>query len=120
MNDHAAVAAVLRDYIEAWYEGDAERMARSLHDDLAKRILAGPDAPGELRPVSKERMVGLTRDGDGNDPEGRSEVVVYDISGDIATGQVLSKESLDYAHLARTPDGWKITNIMFKTRDSAQ
>ncbi len=116
MNDHEAVAAVLRDYIEAWYEGDADRMARSLHDGLAKRILAGRDAPGELREVSKERMVGLTRDGDGIDPTGPSEVVVYDVSDDIATGHILSKDYLDYAHLARTPDGWKITNIMFRTR----
>lgn len=117
MTDREEVAATIRDYIEAWYEGDADRMSRALHDDLAKRILADDSAPGELRAVSKERMVALTSDGVGNDPDGPSEIVVYEVSGDIATGSVLSKDYLDYCHLARTPSGWKITNIMFQTRD---
>lgn len=117
MSERDDVAAVIRDYVEGWYAGDAARMDRSLHHNLAKRILAGDDAPDELREFSKERMMELTRAGGGEDPDGVSEIVVYHVSGDIASGHVLSREYLDFVHLARTPDGWKITNIMFRVRD---
>ena len=35
----AVVSAVL-DYFEGWFDGDAARMERALHPDLAKRALA--------------------------------------------------------------------------------
>jgi hypothetical protein len=35
--DVLAGRPVALDYIEGWYAGDAERMARSLHNDLVKR-----------------------------------------------------------------------------------
>src|SRR5438067_12737858 len=35
--DEEHIAAVVRDYYESWYEGDAERMRRALHPNLAKR-----------------------------------------------------------------------------------
>src|SRR5262252_8145118 len=37
--DQAAIKQTALDYIEGWYEGNAERMERSLHPDLAKRIV---------------------------------------------------------------------------------
>ena len=33
--DEEQIAAVVRDYYESWYEGDAERMRRALHPNLA-------------------------------------------------------------------------------------
>ncbi len=40
------------DYIEGWYAGDAERMERSLHDDLVKRTPDDGSTTG-LRVVSE-------------------------------------------------------------------
>ena len=37
--DEAAIRAAALDYLEGWYAGDAARMERSLHPDLAKRIV---------------------------------------------------------------------------------
>ena len=37
--DSAAIRQAALDYIEGWYEGNAERMERALHPDLAKRII---------------------------------------------------------------------------------
>lgn len=36
-DDREKILASARDYIEAWLEGDADRMARCLHPALAKR-----------------------------------------------------------------------------------
>jgi len=35
----AAIRQTALDYIEGWYEGNAERMERALHPELAKRIV---------------------------------------------------------------------------------
>src|SRR5262245_15063060 len=37
--DEAAIRQAALDYIEGWYEGDAERMERAVHPELAKRIV---------------------------------------------------------------------------------
>lgn len=116
VSEREAVERVIRDYIEAWYTGDEAKMDRSLHDGLSKRTLADEEPAGSLREVPKERMVALTGDGAGLDAAGLIEVAVYDVSGDIASGSVLSNDYLDYVHLARTADGWQITNIMFAER----
>ena len=68
-SDADAVEAAARDYIEGWYTGNAERMERSLHDDLVKRTPVERDGSGAsaLRMVSKARMVELTTAGGGTD-----------------------------------------------------
>ena len=33
----SALKSAAMDYVEGWYQGDAERMAKSLHPDLVKR-----------------------------------------------------------------------------------
>ena len=38
-SDAVAIKQTALDYIEGWYEGNAERMERALHPELAKRIV---------------------------------------------------------------------------------
>ena len=109
----AAIEAVARDYIQGWYTGDVERIDRAFHDDLVKRIQSG----GELRQVSKERMMEMTASGGGEMPDPEFEIEVYDVSVDIATARTVSPEYIDYLQLAKTRDGWKIANVLFMTRD---
>lgn len=106
------IEAVARDYIEGWYTGNAERMARSLHDDLVKRVPEGDT----LRVVSKQRMVDLTAAGDGVAADAAIEIFVDDVAGDIAAARVLSPDYLDYLQLVKTPAGWQIANILFHGR----
>ena len=37
--DSSAIKQAALDYIEGWYEGNAERMERALHPEFAKRIV---------------------------------------------------------------------------------
>lgn len=112
-----AVETVARDYIEGWYTGDMERMDRALHADMVKRIPVVDSLGARLHPISRARMVELTANGGGENPDAVVEIFVDDVSGDIATARVLSPEYLDYLHLARTPEGWKIVNVLFRRRD---
>jgi hypothetical protein len=114
--DLAEVEAIVRDYVEGWYTGDVERMDRALHDELVKRIPGGED-PGSIREVTKNRMLELTAEGGGELPDAMFEILIDDVATDIATVRVLSPEYLDYLHVAKTSDGWKIVNVLFHVRD---
>ncbi|MBT8197468.1 MAG: nuclear transport factor 2 family protein [Acidimicrobiia bacterium] len=114
----AAVRAAAADYIAGWYHGDTARMDRALHGELEKRTLVRDEdeATGSFRSVSKERMLELTAAGGGEDPDAEMEIVVDDISGDIASAHTITEEYVDYLHLVRTPEGWKIANVLFRIR----
>lgn len=107
------VEQVARDYFEAWFDGDAARMAGALHPNLVKRM-----AGEELGATTRERMVELTRQGEGaaDAADRRLDVEVLDVYGDIASAVVRSAPYYEYLHLVRTSDGWKIANTLFVTR----
>jgi ketosteroid isomerase-like protein len=109
--DRAAVVATARDYFEGWFDGDVARMERALHPDLVKRR-----AGEELAITTKERMLELTRAGEGKaDAADRTlDVEVEDVYGDIASVTVRSAVYHEYLHLVRTRSGWKIANALWE------
>ena len=117
-SDEAAVRACTRDYFRGWFDGDRERMDRSLHSALAKRSLGQVDpASGELRSVTKEQMVTWAAEGEGEslgaDGEVQIDVDVVDLYGNIASVVVRSSVYREYLHLVRTDDGWRIANALW-------
>ena len=110
----AAVVDAVLDYFEGWFDGDAARMERALHPDLAKRALE-PDGRS-LDETTAAWMVDATRRGVGRDrdPGDRQiDVTVDDIHTSIASATVRSAVYREYVHLARTADGWKIVNTLW-------
>lgn len=109
--DRAAVVATALDYFEGWFDGDVARMERALHPNFVKRR-----AGEELGITTKERMVELTRRGEGKadaaDPT--LYVDVEDVYGDIASATVRSAVYHEYLHLVRTRDGWRIANALWQ------
>ena len=118
--DRDEIRAAVLDYYEGWFDGDAVRMERALHADLAKRALWLDADGGEvLRTTSAARMVELTAEGagvaDGSDPQ--IEIRIDDVHGAIATVSARSAVYVDYLHLARTQAGWKIVNALWAWTD---
>ncbi|TDD30338.1 hypothetical protein E1218_01920 [Kribbella turkmenica] len=111
-----AVEAVVRDYIDAWRSSDAQRMDRSLHDDLVKRTTSHAAVPGDLSRVTKTQMVQLTRVGGGRSPNAAVEVIVHHVEGDIASAQVATEEYPDYVHLSKTSGAWRIVHDLYRQR----
>src|ERR1700752_3537896 len=77
------------DYIEGWYEGDAVRMERAVHPDLAKRIVR-VDQRGRysLGQMSAMTLVQLSREGDGKSipkEKQQKDVTVLNILGNAAS-----------------------------------
>ena len=110
-SDAAAVVAAALDYFEGWFDGDEARMERALHPNFVKRR-----AGDELGITTKERMLELTRGGDGKqDAADRTlDVEVEDLYGDIASVTVRSAVYREYLHLVRTSAGWKIANALWR------
>jgi hypothetical protein len=110
----AAVVDAVLDYFDGWFDGDAARMDRALHPDLAKRAL---EADGRsLDETTAAWMVDATGRGVGRDrdPGDRQiDVTVEDIHATIASATVRSAVYREYVHLARTADGWKIVNTLW-------
>ena len=116
-DDAAAIEATVRDYFEGWFDADAARMDRALYMDLVKRR-----AGEELGVTTKERMVELTRAGEGveDGKDRRLEIEIKDVYGDIATVAVRSAVYCEYLHLVRTSEGWKIANALWELTLEAQ
>ncbi len=65
-NDIAQIKQTAKNYMEAWYQGDAAKMEESLHKELAKRsIKPGHVDQKSLRLTYASDMVSYTRSGYG-------------------------------------------------------
>jgi hypothetical protein len=118
-SDAAAVRRTALDYVEGWYEGNAERMGRALHPDLQKRIVDKDPKTGSdrLREMSASMLVGYTRDGEGTKTpkeKQQKDVSIFDIYLDEASAKVVFLEWVDYLHLARLDGRWVIVNVLWQ------
>ena len=113
----------VRDFIEAWYSADAERMRRSLHQELVKRSVYRHQADGNIRlrrTANADMMVGWTEEGGGSDlskEDKTYKIEVYDYFRHIASAKVISHKYIDYLHLAKIDGVWVIVNDLWELRE---
>jgi hypothetical protein len=115
----AAIKAVAYDYVDGQLEGDAKRVARALHPDLAKRAVVGNRPTARemfpLRRMSADELVQLTADGALRTPRDKwvRSVEVLDIVGNVAVARVETPWFVDHFHLGRFGDRWLIINALW-------
>ncbi|MFZ5721441.1 MAG: nuclear transport factor 2 family protein [Pseudomonadota bacterium] len=117
-----AIEAVAYDYVDGQLEGDPDRVARSLHPDLAKRaVVSRPDETLGLRRMTKDELVDLTAQGVLKTPRDQWDrsVRVLDIAGDAAVARVETPWFVDYFHLGRFGDRWVIVNALWHSKPKA-
>jgi hypothetical protein len=114
------------DYAEGWYNGDAERMERALHPDLAKRVLM-PDprsGKGRVEQMSAMTLVQYARAGGGKSTpadQRKAEVKVLDVYGNAACVRLDMQDWIDYLQMSRIGGEWKIVNVLWElTPESKQ
>jgi hypothetical protein len=107
------------DYIEGWYDGDAARMERALHPELAKRIVR-TDQRGRnsLGQMSAMTLVNATRTNDQKTPKDKQQkdVTVLDIFGNAASAKIIATDWIDYLHLAKWNGRWVIVNVLWEVK----
>jgi len=112
------------DYAQGWYEGDVERVRRSLHPELAKRrILRDPQTGAErFRHVTQQFMLDLTQQGGGSEDVPSSkryyDIAILDICSDIASVRADTYEYVDDWHLTRSQGRWLIVNVLYLVKDN--
>ena len=123
-DDRAAVVRTAPDYFEGWFDGDAARIERALHPELAKRSLGQASSGTErLATLTARQMVEATARGEGKreDPGDRHiEVEVEHLHGTIANATVRSAVYVEYLQLVHTRDGWKIVNALWASATPSQ
>lgn len=118
--DTEAIRDAALDYIEGWYTADAARMERAIHPELAKRwIRVDDNGESRLQSVGSRELIEQTRGGGGNKTPielRRKDVEILDVDGEMATVKVTSARYVDYMHLARWDNSWKIVNVLWQFR----
>jgi hypothetical protein len=116
-----AIRQTVLDYLEGWYEGNVDRMDAALHPDLAKRIVHPHPQTGRsmLSEATKTAMLEYTRAGGGKDKateEASYEVTILDVYGGMASVKAVSPDYVDYIHLVKWNNEWKILNVLWEQR----
>ena len=118
--DKAAIKQTALDYIEGWYEGDAERMERALHPELAKRIVrSNPQGQSRLDQMSAMSLVMGTRRGGGKQTpkeKQQKDVTILDVYENAACAKVVASDWVDYLQLARWNGRWVIVNVLWELK----
>jgi hypothetical protein len=118
--DLAAIEGTALDYIDGFYSGDAQRMERALHPDLAKRIVrVGADGQYALEQMDAPTLVDITRRmAERPVPEDQrvNDVKILDVYENVASVRIDAAQWIDYLHLAKWEGEWKIVNVLWEMR----
>lgn len=118
--DKAAIKQTALDYIEGWYEGNAERMERALHPELAKRIVrTSQEGRSRLDQMGAMTLVQYTRAGGGkNTPKDKQQkdVTILDVYENTASVKVVASDWVDYLHMAKWNGRWVIVNVLWELK----
>ena len=123
--DADAIRATALDYIEGWYTGDAARMERAVHPELAKRIVNTNPQNGRnsLGQQSAMTLVQGTRNGGGKNtpPEQmQKDIAILDIYQNVASVRVTMSGWIDYMHMAKWNGRWVIVNVLWELKPAAR
>jgi Putative lumazine-binding len=114
--DSTTVEATVRNYIEAYYTGDAHRMEQTLHPHYLKHMIHG-DIP--MREKTGSQMVQEVAAGPSTLPQAAKteQVTVLDVAGDIASAKLVTPGWTDYMTLSKLNGEWKILSVVQRIDD---
>jgi len=122
--DASAIKQTALDYIEGWYEGNAERMERALHPELAKRIVrTNQEGNSRLDQMSALTLVQGTRRGGGKSTPSekqQKDVTILDVFENAASVKVVASDWIDYLHMAKFNGRWVIVNVLWELKPKKQ
>ena len=118
--DSLGIRQAALDYIEGYYAGDGDRMARALHPELVKRIMT-TDTLGHswIRGMGATELIRGTRAGGGSRipaADRRTDVSILDIFQNAASARIDAGGWIDYLQLVRWQGRWVILNVLWEIR----
>jgi hypothetical protein len=118
--DSAGIRQAALDYIEGWYAGDAMRMTRALHPELAKRIMSTDNAGRTwIQHQGASHLIRGTANGGGTqtpEKDRKTEIRILDIFQNAASARIDAGGWIDYLHLVKWRGQWVILNVLWEIR----
>ena len=118
--DKQAITQTALDYVEGWYEGNAERMERALHPDLAKRVVFTDErGRSRLEQMSAMGLVqGVKRGGGKDTPKEKQQkdITILDVFENAASVKAVMSGWIDYMHMAKVNGHWVIVNVLWELK----
>ena len=111
-DEASAVQASVRNYIEGYYQGDARRMAQTLHPHYLKHMIHGTIP---MREKTGQQMLEEVRShGPANlpEPDKTEQIRVLDIEDNIASAKLVTPGWVDYITLKKSEGKWKILSVV--------
>jgi len=119
-SEDAAIRQTALDYIDGWYEGDAARMERALHPELAKRMVyTDPSGRSRLDQMSAMTLVQSTKAGGGNRTpknQRQRDITILDRFNNTAVVKVVASTWVDYLQEVKFEGQWKIINVLWERK----
>lgn len=118
--DETAVHQAALDYVEALYEVDSTRIARSVHPDLVKYGYYRRDGAYRGTPMTYDQLKTLAMNWN-RDPQrvhpdsARKRVVVFEVLDKTASAKVDVHWGTDYMHLTKVEGRWMIQQILWQS-----
>ena len=114
-SDSLAIKATALNYIDGYYEANADRMINALHTDLAKRMVYNKEGQDILHKMSATDLIDGTRKKEATPIDKRiSEVSILDIYGNTASVKIIAADWIDYLHIVKWQGDWKIINVLWE------
>lgn len=121
VDDTTAIRNTALDYIEGWYTGDGARMERSLHPELAKRIVITDPQTGRSRldSMSAMTLVQRVRTGVGaKTPKEKQQkdITILERYNNVAIVKLVASDWVDFLQEAKFNGEWKIINVLWEVK----
>jgi hypothetical protein len=121
--DQEAVKQAVLDYVEGVYETDPAKIERSVHPELAKRGFfvdkQGTTESTMSFPEFIEHTKTYNKDGQ-FPPDAPKEIIIYEVLDQTASAKLIAAWGIDYMHLAKYHDRWKIVHVLWQTSSHLQ
>lgn len=121
-DDMSAIRETAMNYMQSWYDGDAEMMTSSIHETLCKRHFRNAhDREKNLRHISASEMISYTAGGYGKRLCREAcdiTVVILDHYQKMANVKVVSPHYYEYLHVVKMNGKWVIVNTLYQKKHS--
>jgi len=111
-NESSAVRTTVRDYIEAYYTGDAHRMEQTLHPHYLKHMIHGDIRVRERTGSQMVQDVRANNAASIPQAQRTEQVTVLDVAGTIASAKLVTPGWVDYMTLSKSNGEWKILSVV--------
>ena len=122
LDDEKLVKIAILDYVEGLYLADSTRIEKSVDSTLRKIgywYNLDEKAYRDNLPMTYKQLVNLSanwnKNGNRTSEKSPKEIAIYDVNTKTASAKLTAEWGVDYFHLSKVNDQWKIMNVIWQS-----